>query len=203
MFRFDHFSRRLFTSFQFARGYDQLENWTTIIFVRIPSVACMSHLPRPTTLSWAAYGTSPYNCTKQCVREHIYTHTHNNKKKSNRTNNNAIRNKQRTTKKFQKTNCCCGSRDKRCYYCCYGNRVLPLVNSATGTMRTVTYLIFIIFFHGVWNMALVTMVTSRSRNHNISCKPCTWDEEICGVLYFFFIFSLLRPGTLSYEGNDR
>lgn len=80
MFRFDHFSRRLFTSFQFARGYDQLENWTTIIFVRIPSVACMSHLPRPTTLSWAAYGTSPYNCTKQCVREHIYTHTHNKKK---------------------------------------------------------------------------------------------------------------------------
>lgn len=151
----------------------------------------MSHLPRPTTLSWAAYGTSPYNCTKQCVREHIYTHTHNKKKAIEQITTLFETNKEQQ-RNFKKTNCCCGSRDKRCYYCCYGNRVLPLVNSATGTMRTVTYLIFIIFFHGVWNMALVTMVTSRSRNHNISCKPCTWDEEICGVLYFFFLLFVIK-----------
>lgn len=171
MFRFYHFSRRLSHPCNLRAVTINLQTGLpSYLWEYHLSPACRTCHDRPLCRELLV-ALAPITVQNN-ASVNTYTHIHTTKK-SNRTNNNAIRNKQRTTKKFQKTNCCCGSRDKRCYYCCYGNRVLPLVNSATGTMRTVTYFIFIIFFHGVWNMASVTMVTSRARNHNIPCKPCT------------------------------
>ncbi|GIY54701.1 hypothetical protein CDAR_240811 [Caerostris darwini] len=48
---------------------------------------------------------------------------------------------------------------------CHGNSLFPLVNSATGTMRSQHTVCLCL---GVGNMASVTMVTAKTQNHNIS-----------------------------------